>query len=175
MCADANSHPDTASIFYRIAEYPQRLHATTALVRLVDGLGFRFLWATAGLDDRDAQFSPAADVMSIGKLTDHILGMMTWVVRAVGRPPEERHGERGFVDMRTAVLDVLATLRRRLLEMDDAALAEVKVRDCPMWHAINGQLADALTHVGQIVSFRRIAGKPQAPVNVFLGTPPREA
>lgn len=171
MPTDANAHPDAASVFYQIAEYPQRLQATTALVRLVDGLGFRFLWATAGLDAQDAEFRPAADVKSIGELTDHILRMMA---RAVGPLPEEADSVAGFATTRAAVLDVLATLRRRLLELDDAALAEARVRDRPVWHAINGQLADALTHVGQIVSFRRIASKPQqARVNVFLGIPPQ--
>ena len=174
MPTDANAHPDAASVFYQIAEYPQRLQATTALVRLVDGLGFRFLWATAGLDAQDAEFRPAADVKSIGELTDHIVCMMARVARAVGPLPEEADSVAGFATTRAAVLDVLATLRRRLLELDDAALAEARVRGRPVWHAINGQLADALTHVGQIVSFRRIASKPQqARVNVFLGIPPQ--
>jgi len=34
---------------------------------------------------------------------------------------------------------------------------------------INGPLADALTHVGQINSFRRINGNPCKKVNVFNG------
>ena len=42
--------------------------------------------------------------------------------------------------------------------------------DFPFWNAINGPVADALSHVGQVVSYRRAAGNPIDPqVNVFLG------
>ena len=42
--------------------------------------------------------------------------------------------------------------------------------DFPFWNAINGTVADALYHVGQVVSHRRAAGNPIDPqVNVFVG------
>ena len=167
-----SDHADAASVFFQIAGYPQRLQATTTLVRLVDGLGFRFLWATADLDERDAGFRPADDVKSIAELTDHILRLAVRVARAVGVTSREPAGASTFLVARAAALEVLASLRQRLLELDDTSLAAVQFRDLPLWHIINGPLADALTHVGQIVSFRRIAGKPQAAVNVLAGTPP---
>jgi hypothetical protein len=43
----------------------------------------------------------------------------------------------------------------------------------PFWHVINGPIADALTHVGQVNSFRRLAGNPTPKANVFLGLPPK--
>jgi hypothetical protein len=46
------------------------------------------------------------------------------------------------------------------------------VRDHPIWYLINGPLADALTHVGQINAWRRLAGNPCPKVSVFLGLPP---
>lgn len=40
----------------------------------------------------------------------------------------------------------------------------------PYWNILNGPLADALTHVGQVVSFRRSNGNPiNGKVNVFIG------
>jgi hypothetical protein len=46
-----------------------------------------------------------------------------------------------------------------------------KISDYPLWNLLNGPLADAINHVGQIVSFRRSAGNPiPAGVNVFRGT-----
>jgi hypothetical protein len=39
---------------------------------------------------------------------------------------------------------------------------------------INGPISDALTHVGQVNSFRRLSGNPVSPANVFSGEPPRE-
>ena len=40
----------------------------------------------------------------------------------------------------------------------------------PVWNLINGPIADALNHTGQVVSFRRTSGNPiPKGVNVFLG------
>ena len=51
-------------------------------------------------------------------------------------------------------------------------MAECAVDDHPFWHMVNGPLADALTHVGQINTFRRLAGNPCPEANVFKGIPP---
>ena len=40
----------------------------------------------------------------------------------------------------------------------------------PFWHVLNGPIADAIYHTGQIVSFRRTSGNPINPkVNVLMG------
>jgi len=45
-----------------------------------------------------------------------------------------------------------------------------KVSEFPFWHHLNGPIADALWHCGQIVSFRRASGNPiDNRVNVFMG------
>ena len=44
--------------FYRIAPYPTQVTGASVLTRLVDGLGFRYHWATFGLTDHDYAFSP---------------------------------------------------------------------------------------------------------------------
>jgi len=50
-------------------------------------------------------------------------------------------------------------------------LEEETSRKLPFWYWINGPLSDALTHVGQINSWRIIAGNPQLKgVNLFIGT-----
>ncbi|UZO79677.1 hypothetical protein NBT05_12015 [Aquimarina sp. ERC-38] len=47
---------------------------------------------------------------------------------------------------------------------------EEKLYPFPLWNLLNGQLADALYHTGQLVSFRRTSGNPLDPkVNVFTG------
>ena len=47
---------------------------------------------------------------------------------------------------------------------------EDQVRELDFWLVINGQMSDALYHVGQIVSFRRTSGNPMHPgVSVFRG------
>ena len=40
----------------------------------------------------------------------------------------------------------------------------------PFWNMINGPIADALWHAGQVASFRRSSGNPMNPrVDVFMG------
>ncbi len=39
---------------------------------------------------------------------------------------------------------------------------------------LNGPISDALTHVGQVNSFRRLSGNPVYGANVFTGTPPKK-
>ena len=44
------------------------------------------------------------------------------------------------------------------------------INEFPLWHLINGPIADAMWHVGQVVSFRRSSGNPlNEKVNVFSG------
>ena len=55
--------------------------------------------------------------------------------------------------------------------MNDSELVEMEKntsRKLPFWYWINGPLADALTHVGQITSWRRIAGNPQLKELMYL-------
>lgn len=42
--------------------------------------------------------------------------------------------------------------------------------ELPIWNLINGPIADAIWHVGQVVSFRRASGNPfNAKVNLMMG------
>jgi hypothetical protein len=56
--------------------------------------------------------------------------------------------------------------------LDDRALATITIDGKPFWHLINGPMADALTHTGQISSFRRLAGNPAPRSHPFTCTPP---
>ena len=71
-------------------------------------------------------------------------------------------------------MEILHDLRTTINVITEAELVEIEIEDRPFWHIINGPLSDALTHVGQINSFRRLAGNPVSGANVFTGTPPIE-
>ena len=49
----------------------------------------------------------------------------------------------------------------------DAFLSSDSPLACPVEKLIQGPIGDALTHVGQIVMLRRVAGKPIPPTNYF--------
>jgi hypothetical protein len=71
-------------------------------------------------------------------------------------------------------LEILHDLRTTINIISEAELVEMEIEDRPFWHIINGPLSDALTHVGQINSFRRLAENPVSEANDFTGTPPKE-
>ncbi len=161
------------SRFDSINQYPPNVSAASVLVRLIDGLGFRFRWATEGLGDADVAFRPGAESYTIGEITGHIWGLVNWVNLSVSGTGSERPTE--YSRLRDKVLDMLWMLRDNVLALDDADLERCTIDGLPFWHIINGPLSDALTHVGQINVFRRLSGNPTPKANVFRGLPPGAA
>ena len=158
--------------YHKIPEYPEGVSASSVIVRMLDGLGFRFYWATEGLRPEDYGFRPAPDVMSVGELTLHVWDLVAWVsASSLGRQYEKpKDGQAA----RNEALKIIEGLRGAFLGMGDADLAKLKIRDLPFWNIVNGPFSDALTHTGQINSFRRINGNPCAGANVFRGEPPKK-
>jgi hypothetical protein len=59
----------------------------------------------------------------------------------------------------------------KLEDMDMIFERSGNKQEYPFWNLINGPIADALWHVGQVVSFRRSSGNPMpAGVSVLTGT-----
>jgi len=159
-------------LFHRIPPCPDSISGTTVLVRLLDGLGFRFRWSTEGLSDDDYGFRPAPDCMSIGELVRHVWGLVNWVCLSMGIDEYKRGDD--IVLIRGSVLKMIYALREALGSMSDEDMRGITIEGRPFWHIINGPISDALTHVGQINSFRRLAGNPTPKANVFVGSPPRD-
>ena len=110
--------------------------------------------------------------MSIEELVDHVWGLVNWIAQSVGLDEFEKGDDASITRMR--VLEIIHALREAIISMSDEDLKEITIRGMPFWHIINGPLSDALTHVGQINSFRRLAGNPTPKASVFTGTPPGE-
>jgi len=165
---------------------------STVLARLVDGLAFRYRWATDGLDRQDLDFRPCDDAMTLGQLLDHLRFLARWMhinVRAAhldlepvaypdccsGLPDPDGNPD----ELIHQTLSALAELRENVLELGEGGLSRVVLvggresTTFPVWYLINGPLSDALTHVGQVTSWRRILGKPVPKHDVFRGRPPR--
>jgi hypothetical protein len=158
--------------YYRILGYPDHLSSTAVLARMLDGLGFRFYWATEGLRHEDYTFRPAGDIMSIEELTMHVWQLINWISTDALKTRHYRNPKDG-PDAREQTLVIIHDLKAAILAMNNEQLSELHLLGKPFWHIINGPFSDALTHTGQINSFRRLNGNPCAGANVFKGEPPK--
>ena len=158
--------------YYHISDYPKYVSSTAVLARLLDGLGFRFYWATEGLSPEDYTFRPAADIKSIEELTIHVWQLMNWISTGALKAKQYKKPKNGK-DAREKTFLIISDLKKAMLFMSDEELSQLTLMNKPFWHIINGPISDALTHVGQINSFRRLNGNPCAGANVFKGEPPK--
>ncbi len=163
---------------YEIGTAPSTFDATGVFIRLVDGLAFRYHWATHELRPDDLAFQPGPESMTLLDLLRHVLHLAFMVEQTVMNLPKRKRVEtEDAVELRAATLATLSDVRDRLVTLTDEELAGHQVLRrsgelYPVWNILNGPLADALTHVGQIISWRRLSGNPSPPVDVFGGIPP---
>jgi len=158
--------------FRELTGYPETVSGGAIISRLLDGIGFRFYWATDSLRPEDFTFRLLPEVMSVNELIEHIWQTLDWISRSARGvkfeiPPE--------VDgYRNSVLAKIQDLRDYFENLPDGELKDIIIGRQSFWHMINGPLADMLTHIGQINSFRRVSGNPASQSNPFRGKPPKE-
>ena len=161
--------------YYEIPDYPNEYTAGTVAARMVDGLGFRYYWATEGLRDEDLAFRPNDDARTTDETIDHIYNLSRTIVNATLKQPNIRSDnepELTFLEKRKKTLENIKTAADILRKTDD--LTEFKIvfgeREFPFWNNINGPIEDAVWHCGQIVSFRRSSGNPyNSKASLFAG------
>lgn len=164
--------------YAEIPEYPGEYTPGAVVSRMIDGLGFRYYWATEGLRQEDLSYRPAEGSRTSEETVDHILGLSRVILNSAldqvnegSNPPDL-----SFEQKRRLTLENLERASKIFLTADD--LGEFKVRfkgnngisEYPFWNQINGPIADALWHCGQLVSLRRSSGNPfNSKVSVFMG------
>jgi hypothetical protein len=165
--------------YYSIPEPPKDCTASAMLIRVLDGLGFRYRWATEGLEDEEYNFRPSPDSMNQRELLEHIYRLVSFIEYTLGGEQPKPLEVDNPQEIRYATLMKILDARRKLEKMDSTRLynctfyIEYYDKTFPVWSMVNGPLCDALTHVGQIVSWRRLNGNPVLGANVFLGEPPK--
>jgi hypothetical protein len=171
--------------FSEIPPAPESFTTGAAMARLVEGLGYRYYWATEGLRAQDLDFKPSPDARTTGETLDHIFGLSSTVINAVKGLPNvsgAERPERSPAQLREATLKNLAEAAQILRESDQDDFDNFKVifqredneSSYPYWNMINGPISDAIYHCGQVTSFRRSSGNPLNPnVSVFMGSRPK--
>lgn len=154
---------------------PKNISASTVLERMVDAIAIRFDLATRGLQDAQLDFRPVDSSMSIGEVIAHIHSLVDWTIKCFDKNAKRQKPYPTVVSYRIAIKEVCEELKSNLRKLEDKDLAEISVylkrtdTHYPFWNLINGPIADALTHVGQINSWRRIAGNPCPKISPFTG------
>ncbi|WP_281612853.1 hypothetical protein [Flammeovirga sp. SubArs3] len=157
-----------------IPPLPKEISSTHVIARMIDGLGFRYYWATEGLTEKEIDFRPEKDSRNMLELLGHIYHLAFAANNVLGGHMKKKTDLSTYEEFRAETLYLYKDLSDRLKVMPDEELENYNYmgasQSFPFWYLLNGQIADALTHVGQVVSWRRISGNPQPKgVNVFLG------
>ncbi|MBT8320314.1 MAG: hypothetical protein KJO90_01450 [Eudoraea sp.] len=179
MNAQDNNNQELA--YAEIPAYPESYTPGSVVSRMIDGLGFRYYWATENLRDTDLAYRPGNDSRSVDETLDHILGLSRVILNSAIQSPNDRSTASqealSFTEKRYRTLNNLKKASLVFLNSDKLEDYPVIFKNptgetkFPFWNQINGPIADALWHCGQIVSFRRQAGNPfPEGVNVLTGT-----
>lgn len=167
--------------YYEIPAAPENYSPATVVARMVDGLGFRYFWATENLTDEDLSFKPSDDARTSFETLQHINGLTATLLNTVQQKPNTGGGgeaKSSFMELRE---ETLSNIRQasEILKQADILLEELPLifqgssssTEYPFWNMINGPISDALWHVGQVVTFRRSSGNPLPKgVSVLSGT-----
>lgn len=159
--------------FHELPDYPKTYTAGTVAGRMVEGLGFRFYWATQGLTETDLAYRPNQDVRSISETVNHIYNLSQIIVNATLHKANVKSDvEMTFEEKRTQTLLNLQTAANILIASNDISQYKMifDTNEIPFWNEINGPISDAIWHSGQIASLRRSSGNPINPkVDHFNG------
>ena len=68
--------------YYEIPDAPNSYTATSVAARMIDGLGFRYYWATQGLRAEDLAYKPSESGRTSAETIDHIYGLSKVIVNA---------------------------------------------------------------------------------------------
>ena len=164
--------------YKEIPSFPSNYTEGTVISRMIDGLGYRYYWATKDLRAKDLDFRPDTHARSIYETMEHIYGLSIMVLNASKNQVNQRAdtSQMKVNDLRLATLENLKLASEKISSLNNLEDFNIlfqnssKRKTLPFWHVLNGPLADAIYHTGQIVSFRRTSGNPMnSKVNVLMG------
>lgn len=161
-----NAQGNPEDYYYEIPDAPEEYTPGAVAARMVDGLGFRYYWGTEGLRPEDLRFRASDSARTINETIDHIHGLTQILLNAVNQRPHEAMDLKGlsYKEKRKMTLSNI----REASEILKSAGAYLKKYDLifseesqfPFWNLLNGPIADAIHHNGQIITMRRTSGNP---------------
>ena len=130
---------------------------------LIATLGHRFSVAVQEAPPGFADYVACPGARTPGQILAHIHVLVEWstnVVHGGGERPQEA----------ALVWDQAVRRFYQLLKAFDEAVVDAEGKAFPIEKLLQGPLADALTHVGQLTMLRRMAGAPVQTDSYFRAT-----
>lgn len=167
--------------YYQIPDYPADYGPGNVAARMIDGLGFRYHWASEGLTQKDLDYKPSEDGRTVFETLQHIYGMSEMIKNAPLAAPNVRPmdlSQMSYEDLREGTLNNLKAASEYMAGKNAEDFENFAVifqrgdkqTSFPYWNMINGMLSDCIYHAGQITLMRRASGNPINPnISVFNG------
>ena len=163
--------------FSEIGDYPNEFSQSNIVSRMIEGLGYRYYWATKSLNDNDLNYKPSDDSRTTFEVIKHIHELTIMISSSFENKivdfPSEQYD---YKSLREKTLLNLKYIHDALKSSPDFSKLSISfqrgdsIMSFPFWNQINGPISDALWHCGQVVMNRRASGNPlQKGVNVFIG------
>ncbi|MFK8009942.1 MAG: hypothetical protein AB8H03_26550 [Saprospiraceae bacterium] len=167
--------------YYEIPDAPEKYDGAGVTARMIDGLGFRFYWASKDLTEKDLEYKASETSRTTTEILEHVHGLSKTILNGISQKPNVRGGgtkeELDYQELRKRTLENLKAasdiLRKEGANVEDMKIVfqrGEKTSEFPFWNMVNGPIEDAIWHAGQLVYNRRASGNPLAPgVSVFNG------
>ena len=162
--------------FYELPIEKEEYTASSTVGRMIDGLGFRYYWSTDGLRAEDLAYQPKGEGKNTQQTITHIYDLTNMMLRLTKTDFKQvkDKSDMSFKVMRKQTLHNIKALSKRIKSSKDlsefSSEKEGKI-SIPFFNIINGPIADAIWHTGQVASFRRSSGNPiNSKINHFSAT-----
>ena len=163
--------------FSDISEYPTEFSQANIISRMIEGLGYRYYWASESLSETDLEYKSSEDARSTLEIIKHIYSLTNMISSSFKNQKYEFSDmNHSYKELREKTLLNLKYIHEQLKLNPDFSKLKISferggnIMEFPFWNQINGPISDALWHCGQVVMNRRASGNPlQSGVNVFVG------
>ncbi|MBF28074.1 MAG: hypothetical protein CMB90_04315 [Flammeovirgaceae bacterium] len=163
--------------FYEIKKFEENYSNRAVISRFLHSVGFRYYWATEGLNENDLIYKPSESGINSRETLEHIYGLSIMIKNGFHNKPIIRsrsYPDLSYLELRNKTLlnikssiDLLKEYNESDFENNKVIFGDLKF---DLFNLFHGPISDSLYHIGQIVVFRRASGNPiPKGVNHFMG------
>ena len=163
--------------FYEIKKFDENYSNKAIISRFIHSVGFRYYWATEGLEEKDLSYKPSESGITTRETLEHIYGLSIMINSGLHNNEAIRsktYPDLSFDELRDNTFNLLKNSIDILDEYKDSDFENNKIifgdKKFDLYNLFHGPISDSLYHIGQIVAFRRASGNPiPIGVNHFMG------